>query len=68
MYFHRSKINKNEIDTFYNDTVLSFDRDKGIEIFKKGLIEKSNILDEEDKNMKNKIEMLLEDIEEFSNR
>lgn len=68
MYFHKNVINKNEIDVFHNDIVLSFDKDKGIEIFKKGLIEKKNILEEEYKNMKNKIETLLENIDEISNR
>lgn len=68
MYFHRNVINKNEIDVFCDDVVLSFDRDKGIEIFKKGLIEKNNTLEEEFKSMKNKIEILLENIDEVSNR
>lgn len=68
MYFHKKKINKNEIDVFYDDVVLSFNKDKGIEIFKKGLIEKKNILEEEYKSKKNKIEILLENIDEISNR
>ena len=45
MYFYRTVINKNEIDTFNNDVVLSFDRDNGIKIFKEGLIKKIDDLE-----------------------
>lgn len=68
MYFYRTVINKNEIDTFNNDVVLSFDRDNGIKIFKEGLIKKIDDLELEYKNRRKKIEILLENIDEISNR
>ncbi|WP_298042585.1 hypothetical protein [uncultured Clostridium sp.] len=67
MYFHKTAINKYEIDTFNNDNdmVLSFDRNKGIKIFKEGLMKKIDNLELEYKNTRKKIEILLKDIDEI---
>ena len=68
MYFKGKGVSKDKIDVFFDDRVYSFDRNKGIEIFKKGVIEKAKALDMGYKDKKSKIEILLEDINEISNR